>query len=68
MANRRAKGTKIWASGVSIFSVYRVLLTAKSSMFSLGSFGAFLIFAGLVHVSRKRLIVERNGPKFGVSI
>ncbi len=33
--------------------------------FSLGSFGAFPIFADLVHVSWKRLIVERNGPKFG---
>ncbi len=33
---------------------------------SLGSFGAFPIFADLVHaVSRKRLMVERNGPKFG---
>ncbi len=34
--------------------------------FSFGSFGAFPISADLVHVvSRKRLIVERNGPKFG---
>ena len=34
--------------------------------FSLGSFGAFLIFAGLVHVvSQKWLIVEQNGAKFG---
>ena len=31
--------------------------------FTLGPFGAFLIFADLV--SRKRLIVERNGHKFG---
>ncbi len=34
--------------------------------FSLGSFSAFPIFTDLVHVvSRKRLIVEWNGPKFG---
>ncbi len=32
--------------------------------FSLGSFGAFPIFTDLVHISRKRLIVERNGSKF----
>ena len=33
--------------------------------FSLGSFGAFLIFANLAHVvSRKRLILERNRSKF----
>ncbi len=45
-----------------IFSVYRVLLTLKC----LGSFGAFPIFANLVHVvSRKWLIVGQNGPKFG---
>ncbi len=31
--------------------------------FSLGSFGAFSIFDNLV--SQKRLVVERNGPKFG---
>ncbi len=31
--------------------------------FSLGSFGAFPIFDDLV--SRKRLVVEQNGPKFG---
>ena len=32
--------------------------------FSLGSFGAFPIFADLVHVvSLKQLIIERNGPK-----
>ena len=34
--------------------------------FSLESFGAFPIFADLVpFVSRQRLIIERNGPKFG---
>ena len=33
--------------------------------FSLRSFGAFTIFGNLIHVvSRKRLIVERNGAKF----
>ncbi len=64
MANRRAKQTKIWISGVCI-SVYRVPLTVKRS-FSMGSFGAFPIFADLVDVvSRKGLIVERNGRKFG---
>ncbi len=31
--------------------------------FSLGSFGAFPIFGNLV--SRKEVVVERNGPKFG---
>ncbi len=36
------------------------------STFSFGSFGAFPVFADLVHVvSRKRLIVEPNGPNFG---
>ncbi len=31
--------------------------------FSLGSFSAFPIFDNLV--SRKRLVIEQNGPKFG---
>ncbi len=33
--------------------------------FSLESFDALPIFVDLVHVSRKRLVVERNGPNFG---
>ncbi len=62
-AGRRAKRRKIWTSGVSICSVYRVLFTVK---FSLGSFGAFPIFTDLMHVvSWKWLIAERNGQKFG---
>ena len=36
--------------------------------FSLGSYSGFPIFADLVHVSRKRLIVERNGAKFGPQV
>ena len=46
--------------------MYRVLLTVKCSKFSLGSFGAFPIFDDLVHVYRKRLIVERNRAKCGL--
>ncbi len=49
-----------------MISVYRVLMTVKLFEFSLRSVGAFPIFAGVVHVvSRKRLIVEPNGPIFG---
>ncbi len=41
-------------------------MTVKVFKFSLGSFGAFLIFAELVHVvSQKQLTIERNGLKFG---
>ncbi len=37
--------------------------------FSLGSFGAFLIFADLLRVlSQKWLIIERNGAKFGPQV
>ncbi len=57
----RAKRTKIWASGVSI-SCIQGTFDCQVSKFSLGSFGAFLFFDDLV--SQKRLVVERNGPKF----
>ena len=46
----------------SDFSVYRILLTAKCSS-SMGLFGVFLNLDYLV--SRKRLVIEQNGPKFG---
>ena len=58
-------GPKIGASGVSIRCLYSTF-DCEVFNFSLGPFGAFLIFANLIHVvSRKWLIVERNGPKFG---
>ncbi len=58
----RAKWTKIWTSGVSIY--YRVPLTVIYVFkFGLGSLGAFPIFDDLV--SWKRPVIERNRPKFG---
>ncbi len=59
-ADRRAKRTKIWASG-EVFTVYEVPLNVKCS--SWGSSDAFPIFDDLI--SRKRLVLERNGPTFG---
>ena len=56
-AGRREKRTKIRTAGVTIL-VYREYFSLLSVQVQ--------IFADLVHaVSRKRLIVERNGPKFG---
>ncbi len=64
MANHRAKGTK----NLGIMGKYLVpaeYLSILVFKFSLGSFVAFPIFADPVYVvSRKRLIVEQNGPKF----
>ena len=62
LGNRRAKRTKIRASGVSI-SCIQGTFDCQVFKFSLGSFGAFPFFDDLV--SRKRLLVERNGPNFG---
>ena len=61
-ASRRAKRTKIWASSVSI-SCIQDTFDCQVFKLSLGSFGAFPFFDDLV--SRKWLVVERNGAKFG---
>ncbi len=56
-ADHRAKRTKIWASGLSVQCIH--VLLPLNLKFSLGSFGAFLIFADLV--SRKPLIGFLSG-------
>ena len=61
-AGHRAKRTKIWASGASILCIQGTF-DCQVLKFSLGSFGAFPFFDDLV--SRKLLVVERDGPKFG---
>ncbi len=61
-AGRRAKWTKIWASGVGI-SCMQGTFDCQVFKFGLGSFGAFLFFDDLA--SQEWLIVERNGPKVG---
>ena len=63
-ASRRAKWTKFGHQG-QVLSVYRVLLTVKCSRSAWGHSVHFRFFADLVHVvSQKRLIIERNEPKF----
>ncbi len=59
---RRGKQTKIWASLVSILCIQGTF-DCQVFKFTLGSFGTFPFLDDLV--SRKRLVVERNGPKFG---
>ncbi len=67
-AGRRAKWTKIWTSGL-LFSVYtcRVLVILSVQVqFGVTQYSTFLILDDLV--SQKRLVVERNGPKFGPQV
>ena len=61
-AGRTAKRSKIGASGVSV-SCIQGTFDCQVFKFSLGSFGAFPFFDDLV--SRKWLVVQQNGPKFG---
>ena len=61
MAGRRVKRSEIWALGVSIQCIQGTFDTSVL-MVILGSFGAFPIFEKTV--SRKRLVVERNGVTF----
>ena len=62
MAGRRAKWSEIWASVVSI-QCTQGTFALKSFKVILGSLGAFPIFEK--PISRKRLVVEWSGVKFG---
>ncbi len=55
------KKTKIWSSWLSTYTVYRVILTVKCPMSFLEDFVHFRYFNNLL--SRKRVVVEWNGPK-----
>ncbi len=61
-SDRREKRGEICAAGVSIQCTQ---VTFDTSMIKviLGSLGAFTIFEKAV--SRKRLVIDRNGVKFG---
>ena len=61
-SDRRAKWSEIWAPGGSIQCTQGTFDTSVLKVI-LGSFGAFPIFEK--PVSRKRLVVERKGVKFG---
>ncbi len=61
-AGRRAKQIKIWASGMSIQCTQGTFDTSVIKVI-LGSFSVFPISEK--PVSRKRLVIERNGVKFG---
>ncbi len=63
-SNRRAKQSEIWASGESIQCTQGTIGTLMIKVI-LGSFGAFPIFEK--PVSRKWLLVGRNGVKFWAS-
>ncbi len=62
MSDRRAKRIEIWPSGVSVQCTQGTFDTSMIKVI-LGSFSVFPIFEK--PVSRKRLVVERNGVKFG---
>ncbi len=61
-SDRRAKRSEIWASGACIQCIQGTFDSLVLKVI-LGSLGAFPIFGNFV--SRKRLVVEPNGVKFG---
>ena len=63
MANRRAKRTKLWVSGVSIKCI-KVLLTVECSS-SVWGHSVHFRFSGDL-ISRKQVVLEQNGPKLGL--
>ncbi len=62
-SDRRAKWNEIWTSWVSVHSTQGTFDTSVIKVI-LGSFGAFPTFEK--PVSRKPLVIERNGVKFGL--
>ncbi len=58
-ADRRAKQNEIWLSGVIVICIWGIF---DLLVFNFGSFGALI---SKWPITRKRLVVERNGVKWG---
>ena len=64
-AGRRAKWTKIWASR-QLLGVCMILLTFKCLSSVWGHSVYFGAFSTELYLKKKRMVVERNGPKLDI--